>query len=144
MALPMALLSLVSLYNPPVEQGVAWNPGPLGGWGILLGIVYLVLTLWTVYSLFQGIMTMAADQGNRDLEEEIRTRGLQYVGLQIASLAAFGVVFIPVLGIIYLLGLLVGSLVLTVMILRTMIRSGRELDVSQTGAAVDERGDMNE
>ncbi len=143
MAIPMALLSLVTLYNPPAEPGTVWPAGPLGVWSILLGIVYLVLTLWTVYQLFQGIMGMAEAQGNRDLEEEIRTRGLQYVGLQIATLAAFGVVFIPVLGVVYLLGVLFGSVVLTVLILRTMIRSGRELDGGRTEVEF-EGGDLYE
>lgn len=125
--LPLAGWSLISLYEPPVEPGTIGTGGVFGAWGILLGLVYLAVTIWTMFQVFKGLADMADRQGVDDLKDEIHTRGLQFVALQVAVIGAFVLVFIPGLALVYILGIWIWSLVLTVMIMKTMNRSGREL-----------------
>lgn len=62
--IPAAILSVFHLYERPVEgEGIQF--GPLGPFGVLIGLLYIVLTLLVVYNLFMGIPNSAQNSASR-------------------------------------------------------------------------------
>jgi hypothetical protein len=121
--IPMIILSLFSIYQQPA-QGEGIQFGPLGVFGVLIGIASLVLGLLVVYNLFMGIKEMAESRGRTDIYEEADKRWNQYLLLQLAGVLAFVLVFIPLLAIVYIIAMLIASIVLTVLIMRLMKMCG--------------------
>jgi len=122
----MILLSIFSIYEPPA-QGGGIQLGPLGLFGILIGILSMVLSLLVVYNLFMGIKEMSTVSGRADIYEESDTKWRQFLALQLAVLLSFVLIFIPPLAIIFIIVLLIISIILTIHIMRFMKICGESL-----------------
>ena len=129
LVLPLGILSLGNLYEPPAEPGVFMNLGPFGAFGIFLGIVYILLNIKMVFHLFQGIIEVAKKQANTDLAQEAHERWKQYLALQIAVLSAMLLFMLPGLGMLIFILVWIASIVVMIGILNTMKRCGRELHI---------------
>jgi len=112
----MIILSAFSIYQRPV-QGVGIHLGSLGIFGIVIAIASFVLNLLVVYNLFRGIKDMAEKREQSALANESEERWNQYKLLQIASLFLFILIFIPLLGLLYLIGIFVISIIIAIGIL---------------------------
>lgn len=113
----MIFLSIFSLYEAPA-QGGGVHVAPFWTFSVLIGIG----TLLVVYNLFMGVKDLAVQQEQQQLAEEAEARWKQFWMLQVAVLAAFLLIFIPALGFLYVIALLVASIALTVVIMRYLKR----------------------
>ncbi|MGH4123861.1 MAG: hypothetical protein ACREV6_13120 [Clostridium sp.] len=86
----------------------------MGIFGIPLAIASFVLNLLIVYNLFMGIKDMAEKREQSDLVKESDEKWNQYKLLQIAALCSFFFVFIPLLGVLYIIGILVASILIII------------------------------
>ncbi|MGH4137121.1 hypothetical protein [Clostridium sp.] len=123
---PMIILSVFSIYQSPA-QGGGIQLGQLGILSIPLAIASFVLDLLIVYNLFMGIKDMAEKQEKPEFVNESDEKWNQYKILQIAALCTFIVIFIPLLNVIYIIGLLVVSIIITIGILGFMKRCSESL-----------------
>ena len=114
--IPMIILSIFSIYQRPA-QGGGIQLGPLGAFGILISIASFILNLLVVYNLFMGINEMEERQEQLELAQEATTKWNQYMLLQIATLFSFIMVFIPLLGVIYIIGMLIASIIVATSIM---------------------------
>jgi hypothetical protein len=114
--IPMIILSLFSIYQGPVQSG-GINLGPMGLVSIPISIASFVLNLLVVYNLFMGIKDMAEKQQKYDLLRESDEKWNQYKFLQIAILCAFIIIFIPLIGVLYIIGVFVITIILLISIL---------------------------
>jgi hypothetical protein len=114
--LPMIFLSVFAIYERPA-QGGGVQLGLFGPFGILIGLASIILSLFVVYHLFMGIKDMAVQRQQMDLQAEAEERWSQYLFLQIALVLAFILIFVPVIGILYIIALLIASIVLVVKIM---------------------------
>jgi hypothetical protein len=96
--IPMIILSIFEIYEKPA-QGGGIQLGSFGIFGVLIGIASIILSLLVIYNLFMGIKEMANQQGQMELYEESDRRWNQYLILQIASIFAFILIFIPPLAL---------------------------------------------
>ncbi len=124
--IPMILLSLFSIYETPA-QGEGVQVGPLGWFGVLLGIVAIIVGLLVVYNLFMGIKDMAERQGQADIHEEAGRRWNQYLLLQLAGLFAFVLILVPIIAVAYIVILFIVSIFMTFIIMGFMKRCGESL-----------------
>ena len=124
--IPMIILSIFSIYEPPA-QGSGINFGPLGPLGLVLGIASIILGLMVVYNLLMGVKDMAEEEGQGELSLEAEQRWRQYMFLQVGVIFAFLLIFIPILAVIYIIGLLLASIILTVAMMGFMKRCGSNL-----------------
>jgi|LSQX01.3.fsa_nt_gb hypothetical protein len=125
--IPMIILSIFSIYDKPVQNSeININFSDLGMWGILIGIISLILDLLIVYHLFMGIKEISTDV-HRDIYEEAGRRWSQYLMLNIAVLLGFVIAFIPLVNIVYIIGVFVASIVLMFTILGFMKRCEAKL-----------------
>ena len=124
--IPMIILSVFFIYEKPA-QGGGIQLGPLGWFGVLLGIASFVLGLLVIYYLFQGIKEMAGKQEQMDICEEADKRWNQYLLLQLASILSFILILIPPLAIVYIIVLLIISIVITYYIMQFMKKCGELL-----------------
>jgi hypothetical protein len=122
----MIILSLFSLYERPIQDGGAYL-GPLGPLGMLIGFAAMVVDLLVVYHLFMGVADLASRQGAGAVAGEAGIRWRQYVLLAVAVLLGQVLVFLPALGIVYVVGLLMAAVALTVAIMGFMARCGERL-----------------
>ncbi len=116
---PMIILALFTFYETPA-QGNGIQLGYLGPFGIIIAIASIVLGLMVVYNLFMGIKDMAETHELMDIYTEAEQRWSQYLMLQIALLLAFVLIIFPPLAILYIVGLFIAAIVLTVRILGFM------------------------
>ncbi|MDF2984601.1 MAG: hypothetical protein K0R50_111 [Eubacterium sp.] len=124
--IPMLIISLFSIYEKPAQDsGITF--GPLGLMGIPLSIATFILSLLVVYYLFMGIIEMAQSKGLGEIVQEADTRWKQYLYLQLAGLLIFIFIFVPLLGIAFIIGLLIISVVLTFAIMKFMKICGEHL-----------------
>ena len=114
--IPMIFLSIFSIYERPA-QGGGIEIGLFGPFGILIAIASVILSLLVVYNLFMGIKDMAVQRQEMDLHAEAEERWSQYLLLQIASVLAFILIFVPLLGILYIIALIIASIVIVVKIM---------------------------
>jgi hypothetical protein len=114
--IPMTILSIFSIYQRPAQSG-GINLGVLGIFGIPIAIASFVLNLLVIYNLFMGIKDMAEKREESDLARESDERWNQYKMLQIALLFSFILIFIPLLGVVYLIVLFIIAIILTIGIL---------------------------
>ena len=112
----MIILSIFSIYQVPAQSGEIYF-GSLGILSIPVGITALILNLVVVYYLFMGLKDMAEKREQTELAKESDEKWNQYKILQIASLLSFALIFIPVLGIVYIIGLFVMSIIIAIKIL---------------------------
>ncbi|MBZ9687449.1 hypothetical protein G9F72_014050 [Clostridium estertheticum] len=124
--MPMIILSILSIYQAPAQSG-GINLGLLGIFSIPIAIASFVLNLLVVYNLFMGINDMAKKREQTDLVKESEEKWNQYKLLQIASVCSFILIFIPLLGVLYIIAILVISIVLTISILGFMKRCTESL-----------------
>ncbi|MGK0467180.1 hypothetical protein [Clostridium sp.] len=113
---PLIILSVFSIYLGPVQSG-GINLGLLGIFSIPIAIASFVLNLLVVYNLFMGIKDMAEKQHEYDLVRESDEKWNQYKLLQIATLCAFIIIFIPLMGVLYIIGIFVVTIILLIRIL---------------------------
>jgi len=114
--LPMIILSVFSIYEAPVHaSGI--QLGVLGIFSIPIAIASFVLNLLVVYNLFMGIKVMAEKQEQFDLVRASDEKWNQFKLLQIAALCSLIFIFIPLLGVLYIIAILVISIIITIGIL---------------------------
>lgn len=107
------ILSIFSIYEVKNNNsGITF--GILGPFGILVGLASLILILYVIYNLFMGMKEMLNNHNKHVLAEEADNRWNQYKALTIASILAFIVIYIPVLNILYMLGVLIFGIVFLV------------------------------
>lgn len=107
------ILSIFSIYEVKNNNsGITF--GILGPFSILVGLASLILTLYVIYNLFMGMKEMLNNHDKHMLAEEADDRWSQYKALTIASILAFIVIFIPVINILYVLGLFIFGIVFLV------------------------------
>ena len=119
--IPMIFLSLFNLYQQPsTAQAGGINLGAYGLWSIPLAIAIAALCILTVYYLLKGISEMALLRGRHDIVEKSEQQWKHYLFYQIAVLLTFIVVFIPGLGIAYVIFLFVLSIIVMFSLIRFM------------------------
>jgi len=123
---PMIILSIFAIYQVPAQSG-GFNLGLLGIFSIPIAIASFVLNLLVVYNLFMGIKDMAKKREQSDFVIESEEKWNQYMLLQIASVCSFIVIFIPIIGVLYIIAILVISIVLTISILGFIKRCNESL-----------------
>jgi len=123
-SMPLILLSLFNIYERPAQSNGV-NFGTFGGFGILIGIASLILNLILVYNIFMGIKELAYSKQLSEIATEAQSRWNQYLTLQIAVFAAFLLIFIPFIAFIFIIGLAIGAIVLTISILTFMKKCER-------------------
>ncbi|MBU3143842.1 hypothetical protein [Clostridium sp. CF012] len=114
--IPMIVLSIFTIYEAPAQSG-GINLGLLGIFSIPIAIASFVLSLLVVYNLFMGIKDMAKNQEQSDLVLESEEKWNQYKLIQIAAVCSFIFIFIPLLGVLYIITILVISVIITIGIL---------------------------
>lgn len=124
---PMIILSLFSIYEQPAQGGGGIQLGPLGWFGVVLGIVSIILGLMVVYNLFMGIKDMAARREQADIYDESHKMWNQFLILQLAGLFSFFLIIVPAIALVYIFTLLIFSVIITFMIMRFMKRCGEYL-----------------
>ncbi len=122
----LIIFSIFSIYEKPA-QSTGVHIDTLGVFGILVGIVVIVLNLLVMYNLFMGVGELASRQGRHDLSEESEKKWKQYLALQIATMFSFLLIFIPFLAVIFVLALVIISLVLMVSIILFIKRCSESL-----------------
>ena len=123
---PMIILSILTIYQAPAQNG-GINLGLLGIFSIPIAIASFVLNLLVVYNLFMGIKDMAKKREQSNLVIESDEKWNQYKLLQIASVCSFIFIFIPLLGVLYIIAILVISIILTISILGFIKRCSESL-----------------
>lgn len=113
---PMIVLSLFSIFQWPIRIQVN-NTFMVLLFGILLAIALFAMNLYIIYNLFMGIYDIASEKANSDLAVEAEERWNQYKILQFAAIAALVIAFIPVINLIYIIGILIASLVILIKIM---------------------------
>jgi hypothetical protein len=124
--IPMIILSVFSIYQRPA-QGVGIHLGTFGIFSIAIAIAMFVLNLLVVYNIFMGIKDMAKKQEQSGLVIESEEKWNQYKLLQIAFLCSFILVFMPLLGIVYIFVMFVITIIIAVGILGFLKRCGESL-----------------
>lgn len=124
--IPMIILSVFSIYQSPA-QGGGIQLGILGIFSIPIAIASFVLNLLVIYNLFMGIKDMAEKGEQFDLANESDEKWNQFKMLQIAALCSFIFIFIPLLGVLYIIGILVISIIITIGILGFIKRCNERL-----------------
>lgn len=123
----MIIISIFSIYERPAQEGgVYFNP-----FGMLIGILSLIFGLFVAYLVFRGIQQMADEHGAKDINEEAGKRWTQYLALQMAAIAAYLLLFIPPLAVVYIVALLVVSFMLTFLIVGYMRRCGERFHTDE-------------
>jgi hypothetical protein len=122
----MIILSILQIYERPA-QGSGINFGALGPVGFIIGIAATILSLFVIYNLFMGIKDMASLQGQINIREEAEKRWTQYLMLQLAGLFAIILIIIPPIALIFIIGIFVFSIVLTIVIMGFMKSCGTSL-----------------
>lgn len=125
--IPLIILSIFSIYERPSQTSGGVQLGTLGIFGVIIGIAAIVLNLLVIYNMFMGIKNEADQQGKFDLSTEAEKRWKQYLTLQIAVFFSFILIFIPPLAIIFIIGLAIVSIVLTVAIMGFIKRCSESL-----------------
>ncbi len=119
--IPMIFLSLFNLYQ---QRGTVLagriNLGVYGIWSIPLAIATAALGILTVYYLLKGISEMALIRGRHDIVEKSEEQWKHYLFYQIAVILTFIVVFIPVLGLGYVIFLFALSIIIMFSLMRLM------------------------
>jgi len=122
--LPMILLSIFQAYEPVNSQQSGINMGPLGGFGVLIGLLSLVLGLFVTYHLCMGIRDMAEQAGEDSIYDDIyveaEKRWKQFLAISIATLLSFVVAFIPFLAFFYFVGIIIASILLMIRFMQLM------------------------
>lgn len=98
---PLIILSLLSIYERPNRGGFIYYE-LLGGFGIVVAIIIFILNLMVIYNLFMGIQDLANQQSMAELEEEAEDLWCKYKILQISTLFIYILMFMPVLGVVYI------------------------------------------
>ncbi|MCR3923311.1 MAG: hypothetical protein NUK65_12485 [Firmicutes bacterium] len=101
--------------------------GQSSSYGLLLGIISIIVTWYLVFNIFMGIRDMAAQAGQVDLQEEAETRWHQYRQLLIASFVSFILIIIPPLAFIMFFVLLIVSIIVLVGILQFLTKCDERL-----------------
>ena len=126
--IPMIIQSAFSIYQRPA-QGVGIHLGTFGIFSIAIAIAMFVLNLLVVYNLFMGIKDMAKKQEQVALVNESDERWNQYKMLQIAFLCSFILIFIPLLGMVYIIGIFVATIIITIGILGFLKKCSEKLNI---------------
>lgn len=114
--IPMIILSVFSIYEVPAQNGGTLLTS-LGFIGILISVVSIIFNLLVIYNMFMGIKDMAGERNQMELYNETDRRWNQYLAFQIAACCTFFLFFIPLLALVYVIGLLIVSIILTVIIM---------------------------
>lgn len=116
----MIILSIFTIYEKPVQnQGININP-----FGLVIGIISLIFSLFTVYHLFMGIKEMAEERDFDFIADDADRRWNQYLLLQLGVLLAFFLIMVPGLAFLYIILLFIASLVLAFVIIDFMKKCG--------------------
>jgi len=119
--LPLLFLSVLQIYERPAQEGGV-HVGSSGPLTFVIGIAVLIMGLLHVHDLFMGIKEMAIKSGDSDIAQEADSRWSQYLTLQIAGFLGLIVIALPVIGVLYLIGILAVTVVLAINIMNYMKR----------------------
>lgn len=130
--IPLLVGSILDIYKFPASSpsqagGVSFDFGAFGFLAIPIIIAICVLSILVVYFMFQGIIEMALTKGLGSLADEAGRRWKEYLYLQIAILFSFIVIFLPVIGIAYIIALAIILLIIIFAIMRFMRVCGENL-----------------
>jgi hypothetical protein len=117
----LMLLSVLQIYERPAQESGVYI-GSSGSLAFAVGIAVLIMGLLHVHDLFMGIKEMAIKSGDSDIAQEADSRWSQYLTLQIAGFLGLIVIALPVIGVLYLIGILAVTVVLAINIMNYMKR----------------------
>lgn len=113
----LIFLSLFGIYE--VTEGLGVQPNGLNNpITFILGIVSIIVDLYFMYNLFMGIRDMSDERNIIDLYNKSDDYWGYYWKLTVATFIGILFAFIPVIGLIYLLIIVVLFIVLQINILR--------------------------
>lgn len=127
-SLPLLAISLTDLYQRPSNENLGpLNLGSLGLLSIPLALVTIALSIAYAYYLFQGIIDVAYSKGLVSIAEKAGSQWRHYLFIQLATLLAPLMAFIPVIGIGYIIALMVIYFIIICSIMRFMNECGDTL-----------------
>lgn len=125
---PLVILSLLSIYERPNRGGFIYYEA-FGSFGIVVAIIIFILNLMVIYNLFMGIQDLAYQQSRADLEEEAEDLWCKYKILQISALFIYFLMFIPVLGIVYIVWMFIFTIWVMVKIMKFIKICDEEMNI---------------
>jgi hypothetical protein len=125
LSIVMIILSLLTIYEIPSQSGV--YSSPFRGFGIIIVIAAFIFMLMLIYNLFMGIKDLAIQKNMKEIAFEAEERWRGYMWLQVAVFLAVAFIFIPVIGLLYAIGLLIAAIVIAIQIMRFMSKCSRYL-----------------
>lgn len=124
--IPTIIISVFYIYQKPALDDVI-QFSQFGLFGILVDIVYLALNLLVVYNLFMGIKDLAKIKVNIGIIEKTDKWWNHYLKFHVISILLLILIFIGPLAILYIVGMLIYSILLTICITTFMKECGRSL-----------------
>ncbi len=113
--IPMMLLSIFSVYQPPA-QGGRIQYGQNGVPGIIISIVSVILNLLTVYNILMGIRELVASRQELFLAGEAERIWNQYFMLYIAMQVSIITIIIPFLAFVVIIAIIVAAIAILIKI----------------------------
>lgn len=116
--LPLIFISIFTIYQDPAQQDVS----NLNLLGVLILIASFILNLMTVYNLFMGMKELEEGYGNTELASESERMWKNYLLLEIAMILSFLIIFVPVFGFLYIIGVLIAAIAVLIGIIKFLRR----------------------
>lgn len=120
LALPMLLLSILSFYEAPGSNLVF-------GLATVVFVAIGIIDLLLVYSLFMGIRQLAEERRLDMLALEAESSWRYYLFISLAGIMAIGLLFVPVLLVMYILIVFFFNIYVLMKILKFMNLAREEL-----------------
>ncbi|TCT17088.1 hypothetical protein EDC18_101384 [Natranaerovirga pectinivora] len=115
--IPLIFLSIFTIYEPPAtEQWIVFNNALF--LSALLTIVYVGLNLYVVYCMFYGIIDMAKGMEKNGISSGAQKLWETYLFLKLAMLVIYVLMIIPLIGLLFLIGYFVATIVVLVKIMK--------------------------
>ncbi len=121
----MIITSLFTIYEVQSQRGIFSTP--FGGFGILISIAAFIIMMILIYNLFMGIRDLAMQRNMNEIACEAEERWRGYMWLQMAIFIAFILIFIPFIGLLYVIGLFIAAIVIAVQIMKFMNKCSKYL-----------------
>lgn len=125
LSIVMIILSLFTIYEVPSQRGV--YSSPFGGFGALIGIAAFICNLMLIYNLFMGIKDLAIQKNMNEIAYEAEERWRGYMWLLVAICLGIVFISIPLIGLLYAIGLFIAGIVIAVQIMKFMNKCSKYL-----------------
>ena len=76
----------------------------------------------TVYNLFMGMKELEEGYGNTELASESERMWKNYLLLEIAIILSFLIIFVPVFGFLYIIGVLIAAIAVLIGVIKFLRR----------------------